>query len=381
MADIYQRSAQDNQSLQELELYHGIMDYRARYGLDPVMLSKGLTTTANRHVIDTRENVLDGGGLPGGQSLHTWSDAPYPRNGSDPEAMWEAPQRLGTGYRDTGYEISAAGQRDVGEALEGWQGSQPHNEVILNRGPWTNLDWNAIGIGVDTTRTDDDFLGRVYHVWFGEDRDPTGIPRIVGTGASDRIRGTEFADNIVGAAGSDAISGNGGADALFGSRGNDRLHGGNGHDRLYGQTGNDYLRGDAGSDRLVGGDGDDILSGGIGPDVFYSGRGYDRMAGGPGTDVFVFRSRPEAGIGATRDVIADFEHGTDRIDLRVLDADLTRGGDQAFDYIGGARLSGTPGELNYRHGVLSADVNGDQRVDFQIDIGNDARLTDPDFLL
>lgn len=386
MADIYQRSGTDNLSLHELALYHLITDYRIDNGLAPVMLSKALTTTAARHVIDTRENIFTQGDIPPNENLHSWSDAPYridPATGRplDPSVMWEAPLRLGTGYRDSGYEISAAGLADIGAALDGWQGSPRHNEVILNLGQWQTLDFNAMGVGVDTRPTNDLYAGRVYHVWFAEDPDPTGIPRIVGSNGGDRIRGTAFGDDVVALGGADVIAGLGGGDVLWGGAGDDQIEGGNGHDRIYGGRGDNYLRGDAGSDRLVGDDGDDILSAGTGADVLYSGRGLDRMAGGPDADTFVFRTRPEAGIGATRDVIADFETGLDRIDLRVIDADLTRAGNQALDFVGAARFTGTAGEINLRKGVLSADVNGDAVVDFQIDISAASALAPSDLIL
>lgn len=381
MANIYQRSGADNLSLQELTLYHQIMDYRAESGLPPMKLSKALTTTAARHVIDTRENLLPAGGLPEGQNLHTWSDAPYYTDNSNPEAMWYAPRRLGTGYTDAGYEIAAAGQADVTEALVGWQGSPSHNNVILNRGPWAAVDYNAVGVGVDTRPTADLYRGRVFNVWFGEAPDPTGIPRIVGTGAADRVRGTVFSDDIVGLGGDDRIGGGGGGDMLWGYAGNDTITAGPGHDRLYGGDGDDYLRSGTGSDRLVGGDGADRLIGEGGSDTFFGGRGRDVISGGADSDVFVFRTRPDAGIGQGRDVITDFQQGLDRIDLSVLDGDLTRAGNQGFDFIGGGRFSATAGELNYRSNVLSADVNGDARVDFQIEIENGVALSAADFIL
>ncbi|NIL98860.1 MAG: calcium-binding protein, partial [Planctomycetales bacterium] len=71
-------------------------------------------------------------------------------------------------------------------------------------------------------------------------------------------------------------------------------------DTLTGGTGNDLLWGDAGNDTLVGGDGDDILM---------DGEGVDWLTGGDGADVFVFKSDGVA------DTVADFDLGTDRLDL------------------------------------------------------------------
>ena len=61
------------------------------------------------------------------------------------------------------------------------------------------------------------------------------------------------------------------------------------------------LSGGAGNDRLYGQDGRDVLSGGAGSDSLF---------GGSGADVFQFRGAWGA------DKVADFQHGTDKLDLR-----------------------------------------------------------------
>ncbi|MEM9716464.1 MAG: M10 family metallopeptidase C-terminal domain-containing protein [Pseudomonadota bacterium] len=75
----------------------------------------------------------------------------------------------------------------------------------------------------------------------------------------------------------------------------------------------DALVGGAGDDLLDGRGGSDHLSGGVGDDILIDGAGKDYLTGGEGADVFVF---VEDG---RRDVILDFEHGTDRIDLSGID--------------------------------------------------------------
>jgi hypothetical protein len=108
--DIYQATTQDPLSLPELDLYKAIMAYRAELGLAAIPLSKALTATAGRHVLDTRENIWgEGDEPPAGANYHSWSDAPYPADASNPEVMWFAPDRLGTGYADPAYEITAVG--------------------------------------------------------------------------------------------------------------------------------------------------------------------------------------------------------------------------------------------------------------------------------
>ena len=79
------------------------------------------------------------------------------------------------------------------------------------------------------------------------------------------------------------------------------------------------------SDRLTGNGGNDILIGGTGRDV---------LIGGAGGDLFRFRTPGEAGVGAGRDVIADFQPRIDHIDLRQIDARPDLAGDQAFVFGG-----------------------------------------------
>ena len=141
------------------------------------------------------------------------------------------------------------------------------------------------------------------------------------------------------------------------------LWGHNGHDRLYGGTGND---------RLSGGNGNDMLSGGA---------GRDRLTGGYGYDDFVFVRPGDSPRGKYRDVIADFEHARDDIDLHRIDADTGKSGDQAFHFIGSSQFHSTAGELRYAAGVLSGDHDGNGVADFEIALLHSPHLTADDFLL
>ena len=126
-------------------------------------------------------------------------------------------------------------------------------------------------------------------------------------------------------------------------------------------TGNDginLLKGGAGSDKLYGLAGNDILDGGLGADTFY---------GGAGADIFDYNSTKDS-LSSSRDTIQDFLRGTDRIDLRSIDASTKSSGNQAFSFIGSKSFAGHAGELNFVSGVLSGDVNGDRTADFRIKI-------------
>lgn len=357
MIDIYKKQPSDQISLEELGLYHQIMDYRADLGLDPIRLSKALSATAGRHVLDTRENIWgEGLQLPEGANLHSWSDHPYFADHSQPEVMWGAPERLGTGYLSEGFEISAAGYGDTAGALAGWKSSPGHNAVITNTGPWADITFLAIGVGVDSSDGPGPFGGAVYHVWFGQAAD--GVPVIAGSAGRDRIEATVFEDLVRAGRGDDAVLGGDGADTLEGSAGRDELSGG---------AGADTLVGGADDDRLLGGAGDDRLAGGAGRDV---------LTGGPGKDVFVFDKTALAAV----DRITDFRRG-DVIDLSAIDADATARGNQAFDFIGAKAFSGEAGELRYAGGLLLGDIDGDREAELTIEIARAAALLDAGLVL
>lgn len=339
--DIYRANSQDSLGLAELDLYHRIIAYRAEQGLDPLPLSRALTVTAGRHVVDTRENIWPRD--RDHSDLHDWSDARYHGASGTPEAMWDAPERLGTGYSSPGYEISAAGAASGRAALEVWKASAPHNAILTNTGDWRSVDFQAIGIGLDTRAGPGIYAGRIFHVWFGEALAPR-VPLIRGTGDGERIRATAFADNVDGRGGDDRLVGLGGADTLKGGAGDDTLLGGAGADRLRG------------------------------------GSGTDEMFGGSGADIFQFRAVADSPAGAARDVIRDFTPGTDRLDLR-FDADETRRGAQDFDFIGRAAFSHEAGELRYARGLLSADTDGDGAADFELRLVGVPRIEAHDLIL
>ena len=215
-----------------------------------------------------------------------------------------------------------------------------------------------------------------------------------GSGGGDRLSGGAGADRLDGGGGQDRLSGGGGGDSLSGGAGRDVLSGGGGGDVLSGQGGADRLSGGGGADRLAGRDGDDRLRGGDGDDILHGGRGADRIAGGAGqdrlwgqagADVFDFDSRGDSRAGAgTRDSIADFTRGRDLIDLRGIDADVTRGGNQAAEWIGNAGFSGTAGELRTRalggDRIVALDQDGDGRPDVEIRVAGTPWLGADDFL-
>jgi Ca2+-binding RTX toxin-like protein len=172
--------------------------------------------------------------------------------------------------------------------------------------------------------------------------------------------------------GPDTIIGNKYRDVIEGGNRGDLLSGMGGRDRLYGERGDDLLHGNAGRDRLFGGPGDDVLHG---------GGGRDMLAGGAGADTFEFQSPADAGRGKNRDAIVDFDRTEDYIDLRLIDANADRNGNQVFRFIGSDPFSDKAGELRFSHEILRGDTDGDGASEFQIAVHDITELRAVDLLL
>ncbi|SFS01574.1 calcium-binding protein [Sphingomonas jatrophae] len=203
------------------------------------------------------------------------------------------------------------------------------------------------------------------------------------------IRGNEQNNDLNGTAGADEIYGYRGADTLSGGGGNDRLFGGAGNDRLYGNAGNDTIQGDLGDDVLWGGDGTDLMFGGGGNDRLIGGRGGDTLIGGYGADTFVYENIRADDIqsGFSIDSIYDFDRGEgDRIDLRGIDGNWNRAGDQPLRWIGERDFPEDGiGSVNVVYSAGSAylniDANGDGSVELGFELQDITRVYASDLFL
>ena len=89
----------------------------------------------------------------------------------------------------------------------------------------------------------------------------------------------------------------------------------------------------------------------------------------------------------TLDVIADFVHGVDSIDLTGIDANTLNKakGDQAFVFGGQNAIVAANTVTWFEQGgntFVQADVNGDAKADFAVELlGINHNLTASDFLL
>ncbi len=255
--------------------------------------------------------------------------------------------------------------------------------------------------------------------------------QIDGGAGNDRLTGGDGLDHLIGGDGNDRLAGGGGGDLLEGGDGKDRLDGGAGGDILVGGAGNDTyviddagdfvieaanggvdtinsaidytlgaeqenlkltgsalngngndlanaitanglnnaLNGNNGDDVLRGLAGDDTLSGGSGKDTIYGGTGIDRLYGGADGDVFRFDTGDTGATRTTADTIFDFSHADhDKIHLAAIDANTTRGGTQAFAFIGTDAFGGHAGELRYSTDGSSTLIEGDTDGDGVADL-------------
>jgi Ca2+-binding RTX toxin-like protein len=139
-------------------------------------------------------------------------------------------------------------------------------------------------------------------------------------------------------------------------------------------TGTDF------ADTLYGTSGRDIIAGRGGDDVINGGGGADWLTGGGGSDRFVFGSASTA----NGDVITDFYSGFDTLDLRSIDANPNRRGDQSFAWLDTGAFTGKAGQLREydqdgKH-FIAGDINGDRIADFTIEVAGSSNLSSLDIL-
>ena len=156
-----------------------------------------------------------------------------------------------------------------------------------------------------------------------------------------------------------------------------------------GTDGADQLTGNSSANYLDGKGGNDTINGAGGNDTLYGGAGRDTTTGGAGADIFLFKAASEIGrTESTRDVIADFVSGQDKIDLSAIDADSNLSGNQDFTFLAANDASFTRdgGELAWRtdaatnRTIVQGDINGDGVHDFELELKGLVSLKASDFI-
>lgn len=142
---------------------------------------------------------------------------------------------------------------------------------------------------------------------------------------------------------------------------------------------NDLLVGHGGNDRIAAGTGDDFVFGGKGNDTITCGTGADVLSGGKGNDRFVFASVKDSPYAGEWDVIFDFTHGKDKIDLSKIDANTHKSGNQAFQlsYLSTSKDTTGPHPIT----TVFIDVNDDDVKDMAIKVVGVPTLYSTDFIL
>jgi Ca2+-binding RTX toxin-like protein len=152
--------------------------------------------------------------------------------------------------------------------------------------------------------------------------------------------------------------------------GNDKLLGGLGDDSLDGGDDNDTLDGGAGNDSLDGGAGNDSLLGGAGDDTLTGGEGKDALSGGAGKMYsYMLRKVTVVLQKRKRDVIKDFKHGEDKIDLsQLLAATVVDAADVKLvtkaELVDGDALN----KVWFDAGVLYVSTNDDAAPEFSVEL-------------
>jgi len=162
-------------SSQEMKLYNMINEYRNRFDLPPVPLSKSLCFVASSHVKDLFFHHPDHPPC----NFHSWSDKGpwkpfcYPRDENKKNSVWDKPKEL-TKYKGKGFEIVYWENNPVNidSIIPFWKSIDYFNGFLMNTGKWEGKKWNAIGIAI---------YENYASAWFGEIPDTTGEPVVCGS--------------------------------------------------------------------------------------------------------------------------------------------------------------------------------------------------------
>lgn len=134
------------------------------------------------------------------------------------------------------------------------------------------------------------------------------------------------------------------------------------------------IKGNDGNDKLTGTAGADTFLPKLGTDTVDGGAGKDYLNGGAGADKTVFGPGEAAATRADADTIVGFSHlEGEKIDVSLIDANNTGGGNQAFSFIGSAAFTAA-GQLHVVQDSaalnwLEGDTHGDHVADLVIQTG------------
>lgn len=144
---------------------------------------------------------------------------------------------------------------------------------------------------------------------------PPDINIVIGTDASETLRGTAGADYVCGLQGNDRIITYGGDDFVAGDTttffGDFEAEGGN--DRINAGAGDDEVLAGPGDDSVNGGSGDDFLALALGDDRGRGGPGADEVIGGYGRDITLGNGGPDVVAGGPDNDLVNGGAGDDQL--------------------------------------------------------------------
>jgi serralysin len=156
----------------------------------------------------------------------------------------------------------------------------------------------------------------------------------------------------------------------------------------------DKITGDGKANQLRGNEANDKISGGGGKDTIVGGIGRDTLTGGAEKDTFIFGTLADSGIdAATRDLITDFKHLTDKIDVSAIDPNIESFEDLNFklDSRGGPGTNVKKGHIGWYHvdkngsandrTILKFNVDSNKDIEMSIELKGLIDLTKADFIL
>jgi hypothetical protein len=136
------------------------------------MEANGLREKALKHINDVtwiprwgRDRIYNMG-AHSWSSRGNWTPVCFTLDGRYAQAMYDKPREITRGsYRGDGIEIAAWSSMGITPefALELWQDSRAHDQVILEKGAWRGSDWKAMGVALG---------GNFAFIWFGKEPDP-----------------------------------------------------------------------------------------------------------------------------------------------------------------------------------------------------------------
>lgn len=349
----------------------------------------------------------------------------------------------GTSYSDAYYGGATSTEDGGGFGFEGYQGNDTIYSGAANSWMMVGYDCSPNGVIINLSNTAITVGNKTVAAYTTQDGWGYTDTFKLTSGSNIGISGSDNADYMVAQSNGGYLNGNDGNDTLVGSSGNNQLRGDSGNDVFYSSSigyhqidgGDDidtvsYIKATSGvsvslatsssqavgsgydslssiehligsnyadtltgnssanrldgglmNDKLFGSSGNDTLLGGSGNDTLIGGSGMDSLTGGTGSDIFDFNSLSEMTIsGSTTDVISDFTHGTDKIDLSTLDANTTTTTNDTFAATFVSSFT-QAGQLMYSNGVLYGNTDGDSTAEFAIHLTGTPTVTASDFVL